>query len=885
MNSEQVIKKDGFNVEWSNLTSEPIQSQDGYFEMRGWQTRAFDKLKNESYMILNAPMGSGKSWLMCLLSAFKLQYNNSLRCIISVPQTIIASGFGDAKLTMPDGKKVHWKIKHNLCSDEFSRRTINYFIKWLEQPLGTFADRTILCTHATLVGVYKKLKGENRLYLFNNILLWIDEAHHIKNIEVEGLDGAVINNGLGELVSYFLSNLLQNAQVGLATASFFRGDRATLLTDNMISKFKRFDLPYDEYFRTMEHLKSFNFDFVLSGYNYIKGIELIVRNRKGKYIIYIPHPVSQFSTGNKHQEVSDIIAIYGNELHTTEDGVTIISSNDRGEQKILDLVNETQRKQKKGYLNNPIIKKQSNALDTIIALGMFKEGANWIYADRSIIVGARSSLVDIIQMVGRLFRDAEGKNHVEVIQLLPFSLDQQDKERFRENLNNYLKAIYASLILENILNPVKIKAIQKAEKEKSEQENDTAKTNWLSLALSDDVKQEALMKDVSNHLIDILDRKKETLDNVPTLYDEYKKIIPKILDSYGITEYKEEVAKQIWGTLVRRNMCMQGLSVENIDFNIVQETHPLDFLLRYTSALSYINTFEKLRVAIQLSHIAWRSFEEARDFVRALGLKSEAGWQLYIAGKMLNLPILPNDIPKAPWVVYANSGWTSLGDFLGTDEIAPKLRKYRSYEAACEFAHSLNVTKKDDWFLYLKGAFPNLPCLPDDISARPDNTYRRADYGNKWKGWGAFLGTGRISNQNKRKGWRTYKDTHNFVKPLNLKTAQDWVKYRRGGFPHLPILPNDIPRKPDEVYQEEWINWSAFLGNKTISKFNSKRLFWSFEKAREFARTLGLRTQADWVNYCAGKFPNLPPKPSEVPSNPNKKYKKDWAGYKDWFGV
>lgn len=280
----------------------------------------------------------------------------------------------------------------------------------------------------------------------------------------------------------------------------------------------------------------------------------------------------------------------------------------------------------------------------------------------------------------------------------------------------------------------------------------------------------------------------------------------------------------------------------------------------------------------------WMPFEEARKFVRALGLKSETEWRLYIIGKMPHLPVLLNDIPRAPWVAYANSGWISWGDFLGTGVIAPRLRRYRSYEEAREFAHGLNLTRKDDWFLYLKGLFPDLPCLPDDIPACPDKTYRRADYGKKWNGWGDFLGTARVSNQNKRKRWRTYEDAQSFVQPLNLKTAQDWFKYIKGDFPYLPFLPDDIPRKPHEFYQE-WLDWSSFLGNNIISKFNCQRVFWPFEKARDFARTLGLRTQVDWVNYCAGKFPSLPPKPLEIPSNLNKKYKKDWVGYKDWFGV
>ena len=56
-----------------------------------------------------------------------------------------------------------------------------------------------------------------------------------------------------------------------------------------------------------------------------------------------------------------------------------------------------------------------------------------------------------------LFRDSEGKGHVEIVRLLPFSLDP-GREDYRGNLNNYLKAVFASLILEDILRPIKIKA-------------------------------------------------------------------------------------------------------------------------------------------------------------------------------------------------------------------------------------------------------------------------------------------------------------------------------------------------------------------------------------------------------------------------------------------
>jgi hypothetical protein len=260
---------------------------------------------------------------------------------------------------------------------------------------------------------------------------------------------------------------------------------------------------------------------------------------------------------------------------------------------------------------------------------------------------------------------------------------------------------------------------------------------------------------------------------------------------------------------------------------------------------------------------------------------------LYIEGKMPDLTQLPNDIPRAPWVTYANSGWLDWGDFLGTGTIAPRLKKYRSYEDSCQFVHGLKLERKEDWRLYLQGKFPKLPTLPDDIPASPDKTYRRTEYGNKWTSWGDWLGTGRISNKNKSKQYRSYKEAQAFVVALKLKTAKEWLTYIRGDFSNLPPLPNDIPRKPDEAYTE-WIDWPTFLGNEDISKFNCKRPFWSFTTARKLAHKLGLKglkTQKDWHGYCAGKFKDLPPKPLEIPSNPYKKYKKDWKGYSDWFGI
>jgi hypothetical protein len=63
------------------------------------------------------------------------------------------------------------------------------------------------------------------------------------------------------------------------------------------------------------------------------------------------------------------------------------------------------------------------------------------------------------------------------------------------------------------------------------------------------------------------------------------------------------------------------------------------------------------------AHVSWRSFEDARAFVRGLKLKSVKEWHTY--SKSGNRP---SDIPSNPYSVYANAGWVSWGDWLGTGQ-------------------------------------------------------------------------------------------------------------------------------------------------------------------------------------------------------------------------
>src|SRR5215217_4535014 len=76
----------------------------------------------------------------------------------------------------------------------------------------------------------------------------------------------------------------------------------------------------------------------------------------------------------------------------------------------------------------------------------------------------------------------------------------------------------------------------------------------------------------------------------------------------------------------------------------------------------------------------WRPFEEAREFVRTLGLKSSTEWNQY-----LKTGDKPNDIPTSPPQVYSEE-WVSWRDWLGG---RPTRGDWRPFEEAREFARGL----------------------------------------------------------------------------------------------------------------------------------------------------------------------------------------------------
>jgi hypothetical protein len=254
----------------------------------------------------------------------------------------------------------------------------------------------------------------------------------------------------------------------------------------------------------------------------------------------------------------------------------------------------------------------------------------------------------------------------------------------------------------------------------------------------------------------------------------------------------------------------------------------------------------------------YRSFENAREYARNLNLDDYADWV-----KWRKSGDKPDDIPSNPNRTYKNSGWVSYGDWLGTGSIAPRNRKFRSFEDSRTYAHSLKLSGAEAWQKWRTSGN-----RPDNIPSAPWVVYK--DFG--WVGMGDWLGTGNLANRNRK--FRSFEDARTYAHSLKLNGQRDWDNWSKSG-----NRPDNIPSTPAFVYKDSgWIGYGDFLGTGNIA--NQNRKFCSFEEARTYAHSLKLDTREAWKKWWRSND-----RPNNIPARPDRTYKNfGWISWGDWLG-
>lgn len=543
--------------------------------MREMQAMVYEH-RDKQYLLVKAPPASGKSRAMMYVALYKMKKQRIRKTIVAVPEKSIGGSFKNTNLKMA-GFFVDWKVApyFDLCADDGygdEQSKVKRFCEFLKDDHSTI----LICTHATLRYAMKEISDEQ----LNDCFIGIDEFHHTS---------ADANSGLGDVVRRLIANT--NAHVMAMTGSYFRGDGVPVLRAEDEAHF--YPITYNYYQQ-------------LNGYKYLKNLQIGYKFYQGKYldaigdvldlsrktIIHIPSVNSRAATGiGKWGEVDEIIKTIG-EVVSVDHNTTVktVRTKDGRLLKVADLVEDTlkERNALQTYLRN-ITKAED--MDIIIALGTAKEGFDWQWCDTCLTIGVRGSLTEIVQIIGRCTRDCPGKDTAQFINLIAQPDAEQDNVVVA--VNDFLKAITASLLMEQVMAPSwKFKTkIDEEDDPSLETETNTIvveglkplsseKTKLIVSAQLDDLKATILQHEMVVKAI-ASDAYAETINNV---------LIPKIIKEkfpeLSDTEVEEVAQHLVMDTVVKGaeivekpdgkflKLANRFINIDQLNINIILSINP-----------------------------------------------------------------------------------------------------------------------------------------------------------------------------------------------------------------------------------------------------------------------------------------------------------------------
>ncbi|MDD2808130.1 DEAD/DEAH box helicase [Rhodoferax sp.] len=408
--------------------------------MRTMQERAYAK-RGEQYLLIKSPPASGKSRALMFIALDKLNNQGLKQAIVVVPERSIGSSFADEPLTQ-FGFYWDWQVapQWNLCNapgaddTKVAKSKVDAVRKFLSSD-----DKVLVCTHAT----FRFAVDELGIQSFDDRLIAIDEFHHVSSNP-----DSILGSQLTALIAR------DKAHVVAMTGSYFRGDSEAVLSPGDESKFETVTYTYYEQLNGYTWLKSLDLGYFFYTGPYVDAIHKVL-DPSLKTIVHIPNVNARESLKDKQREVEEIMHGLGEWKGVDPTtGFHLIETPEGRTLKLADLVDDSdasQRTKVLSSLKDPAHKNNRSHIDIIIALGMAKEGFDWIWCEHALTVGYRSSLTEIVQIIGRATRDAQGKTSARFTNLI--AEPAADQSLVTEAVNDMLKAISASLLMEQVLAP------------------------------------------------------------------------------------------------------------------------------------------------------------------------------------------------------------------------------------------------------------------------------------------------------------------------------------------------------------------------------------------------------------------------------------------------
>ena len=406
--------------------------------MREMQAKAYEA-RNHRFLLIKAPPASGKSRALMFIALDKLKNQGIKKVVVAVPEKSIGRSFQNTDL-MKYGFFADWRVaqQYNLCDNNLCDTTDEKdkavrFKNFFHQD----KNNILVCAHATLRNGMKEISDEE----FNDCLLAIDEFHHTS---------ADVNSGLGDIVRRVMNN--STGHIVAMTGSYFRGDGVPVLRAEDEARFFPVTYNYYQQLNGYRYLKNLVLGYHFYHGSYLDHIAEVLDTTK-KTIIHIPSVNSRASSGlGKYTEVDEIIKIIGKveKRDYNNGGIYYVRTKDDRLLKVADLVEDhaETRNLVQGYLQR--IKKRDD-VDIIIALGTAKEGFDWQWCEECLTIGVRGSLTEVVQIIGRCTRDCEGKETAKFVNMI--GMPDANQPDVKVAVNDFLKAITASLLMEQVMAP------------------------------------------------------------------------------------------------------------------------------------------------------------------------------------------------------------------------------------------------------------------------------------------------------------------------------------------------------------------------------------------------------------------------------------------------
>lgn len=572
------------------------------YGMREMQQKAFEA-RTAQYLLIKAPPASGKSRALMFIGLDKLINQDIKKVIVAVPERSIGSSFAKTDLKK-FGFFADWEPnpRYNLCTPGVEKSKVTAFLNFLESD-----EKILICTHATLRFAFDAI-DEKQL---DDCLLAIDEFHHVS------VDG---DNKLGIVLSSVMDK--STAHVVAMTGSFFRGDSVPILLPEDEAKFTKVKYDYYQQLNGYNYLKSLGIGYHFYQGRYTSAIHEVLDENK-KTIIHIPSVNSGESEKDKYEEVNRIVDGIGElDYQDPDTGVLYVISKTTGKTlKIADLVHDNQKDRDKiqEYLRNV---KSVDDIDIIIALGMAKEGFDWPYCEHALTVGYRGSLTEIIQIIGRATRDSENKSHSQFTNLIA-QPDAED-DLVKLSVNNMLKAITASLLMEQVLAPnFKFKPKFPEEDEEDDDSADdenTIKINGFKLPSSQRAK-DIIESDINDLKAKIM-QDQQMIKAMPGNVDPEvinKVLIPKIIkETYpDLTDEEVEAVRQhvVVDSVIKNGtieevgdkrfirMADSFVNIDDINIDLIDTINPFQKAFEILSKSVTASVFKAIQETIDATRI------------------------------------------------------------------------------------------------------------------------------------------------------------------------------------------------------------------------------------------------------------------------------------------